>query len=100
MLPRNLCDNIISLLPQKDRLALSCTFRIFFDGALDQKFVPKFYLSIMNSSAKLSYEAAQRILDNENIQFEDLSEEESLEFDKFQYNLQKRSITKKGNKYY
>jgi len=74
MLPRNLCDNIISLLPQKDRVALSCTFRIFFDGSLDLNFTPKFYLSIINSKSKLSYELAQRILDNENIQFEDLSE--------------------------
>jgi exoribonuclease R len=74
MLPRNLSDNIISLLPQKDRLALSCTFRIFFDGSLDLKFTPKFYLSVINSKAKLSYEMAQRILDEENIQSEDLWE--------------------------
>ena len=74
MLPRNLSDNIISLLPQKDRLALSCTFRILFDGSLDLKFTPKFYLSVLNSKAKLSYEMAQRILDEENIQYEDLCE--------------------------
>lgn len=73
MLPRNLCDNIISLLPQKDRLALSCTFRIFFDGSLDLNFAPKFYLSVINSKAKLNYELAQKIIDNEDIKFEDLS---------------------------
>lgn len=75
MLPRNLCDNIISLLPNKDRLALSCTFRIYFDGSLDLKFPPKFYLSTINSKAKLDYELAQRILDNEKISYEDLSED-------------------------
>lgn len=78
MLPRNLADNVISLLPYKDRLAISCTFRIFFDGSLDLNFTPKFYLSIINNKAKLDYELAQRLLDEnefeENILFEDLSE--------------------------
>ena len=74
MLPRNLSDNVVSLLPQKDRVALSCTFRIYFDGALDLTFTPKFYLSVINSAAKLDYEIAQRILDNEDVRYEDLSE--------------------------
>lgn len=76
MLPRILSDNIISLLPHKDRLAFSCTFRIFFDGALDLTFTPKFYLSVINSAAKLNYELAQKIMNNEQVYYEDLSDKD------------------------
>lgn len=76
MLPRILCDDIISLLPGKERVSLSCTFRIFFDGSLDLDFPPKFYLSVIKSKAKLSYELAQRIIDEDDFPFEDLSEED------------------------
>jgi len=75
MLPRLLSDNVISLLPLKDRLAFSCTFRIFLDGALDVTFQPKFYLSVINSAAKWSYELAQRIIDKEPVEYEELSDE-------------------------
>jgi len=75
MLPRLLSDNVISLLPFQDRLAFSCTFRIFFDGALDLTFQPIFYLSVIKSAAKWSYELAQKIIDNESLEYEELSEE-------------------------
>ena len=75
MLPRLLSDNVISLLPFKDRLAFSCTFRIFFDGALDLNYEPKFDLSVINSAAKWNYELAQKFIDNELVEYEELSEE-------------------------
>ncbi len=74
MLPRVLSENLCSLLPFKDRVAFSLVFRIYYDGALDTTFQPKFFLSIMNSAAKWNYELVQRIIDGEEIKYEDLSD--------------------------
>lgn len=76
MLPRILSDNVISLLPYKDRLAFSCTFRIYFDGALDTTYTPQFFLSVINSAAKWNYELAQKIINNEEICYDSLSQED------------------------
>ena len=75
MLPRLLSDNVISLLPFKDRLAFSCSFRIFFDGALDLSFTPIFYLSVINSAVKWNYELVQKIINDEDLKYTDLSDE-------------------------
>lgn len=88
MLPRSLSENVCSLLPNQDRLAFSCSFRIYLNGALDTSFTPCFYESIINSKAKWSYEIAQQIMEDreketENIdpgtynklKYEDLEEE-------------------------
>jgi VacB/RNase II family 3'-5' exoribonuclease len=75
MLPRILSENLCSLLPYQDRLSISCVFRIYLNGALDTTFQPKFFLSIMNSTAKWYYELVQRIIEGEDIKYEDLSEE-------------------------
>ncbi len=76
MLPRILSDDVISLLPNKDRLAFSCTFRIYFDGALDLTYTPKFFLSVVNSATKWSYEIAQKIINKEELNYEDLKEDD------------------------
>jgi VacB/RNase II family 3'-5' exoribonuclease len=74
MLPRLFSENLCSLLPFKDRLAFSLVFRIYYNGALDTTFQPKFFLSIMNSAAKWNYELVQRIIDGEDIKYDDLSD--------------------------
>jgi len=73
MLPRVLSENLCSLLPFKDRLAFSCVFRIYLNGALDVAYKPKFFLSIINLSAKWNYELVQKIINKEEINYEDLS---------------------------
>lgn len=76
MLPRILSDDLCSLLPHKDRLSFSCVFRIYLDGALDTTFTPKFFNSVMSSTAKWYYELVQQIINNEDLKYENLSEEE------------------------
>jgi exoribonuclease R len=78
MLPRQLSEDLCSLFPNCDRLAFSLKFRIFLNGALDLNFTPKFFLSVINCSAKWNYELAQRIIDNEDPEliYQDLKEED------------------------
>ena len=65
MLPRVLSEDKCSLLPGVDRLAITCTFRIYLTtGALDQSFKPQFALSVVNSKAKWNYDLVQQIIDN------------------------------------
>jgi exoribonuclease R len=76
MLPRVLSENLCSLLPYQDRLSISCVFRIFLNtGALDNETPPRFFLSIINSTAKWNYDLVQEILDGKDIKYEDLSAE-------------------------
>jgi VacB/RNase II family 3'-5' exoribonuclease len=75
MLPSVLSENLCSLLPYQDRLSVSCVFRIFLNGALDTETQPKFFLSIMNSAAKWHYDLVQRIIEGEEIKYDDLSAE-------------------------
>jgi len=75
MLPRILSENLCSLLPYQDRLAFSCVFRIYLNGALETNFAPKFFLSIINSSGKWNYELVQKIIDDEDVIYEELSNE-------------------------
>lgn len=74
MLPRVLSENVCSLLPFQDRLAFSCVFRIYLDGSLDTTFIPQFFESVINSTAKWNYELAQSILEGKDIKYEELSE--------------------------
>jgi exoribonuclease R len=74
MLPPILSENICSLVPFKDRLAISSTFRIYYHGALDTTFTPKIFLSVINSSAKWNYELIHKIINNEEVNYEDLNE--------------------------
>ena len=83
MLPRILSEDICSLMPNQNRLAITCTFRIYLNtGALDDKFSPRFDLSVINSKAKWNYDLVQKIIDEfkneegEKVKYEDLKEED------------------------
>lgn len=60
MLPEELCFHC-SLLPGQDKLAFSVFWEMTADGEILTK---RFCRSIVNSCAKLSYEHAQKIIDN------------------------------------
>ncbi len=60
MLPEGLSDNLCSLVPEKDRLCYSAVFEIRQDGHIVQEW---FGRTIIRSSARLTYEEAQDIMD-------------------------------------
>ena len=67
MLPKIISENICSLMPNKDSLAISCIFRINYKtGALD--------LNVINSKAKGNYDLYQDIIDGKDIKYENLNE--------------------------
>jgi ribonuclease R len=68
MLPHSLADDLCSLRPHVERLAVTVEL------PLDEKEAPNFYRSVIRSDARLSYPQAQRILDGE----EDFAEREML----------------------
>jgi exoribonuclease R len=70
-----LSENLCSLLPNKDRLAISCVFRIYLNGALDTETTPKFFLSVIRSAAKFDYDLVQRIIKKEEIKYDELQYE-------------------------
>ena len=77
MLPRILSEDICSLMPNKNRLAITCTFRIYLKtGALDDTFKPRFDLSVINSKAKWNYDLVQDIIDGKDVKYSDLKEED------------------------
>lgn len=80
MLPRILSEDICSLMPNQDRLAVSCIFRIYIaTGALDENFKPTFSLSVINSKAKWNYDLVQKIIDDKkSVKYEDLTEENGI----------------------
>ena len=88
MLPRILSENVSSLLKGHDRLSVSCLFNVYENGEFEENSKPKFFLSIINSAAKLSYELAQELLnDDSSIEYEKLEEDEKpSNKDKF-YNI-------------
>jgi exoribonuclease R len=62
MLPRLLSDNMCSLVPGEDRLAFSVTWRMDKEGNVLEE--PWFGRTIIRSCVKMSYEAAQEMLDD------------------------------------
>ena len=63
MLPRELSENLCSLLPGKDRLCLSLFFRLTKEGQLVRP--PKIERTIVRPHCKLSYSSAQSLIDGQ-----------------------------------
>ena len=77
MLPRILSEDVCSILPNKNSLAISCIFRIYLNGSLDENFKPKFVLSVVNSKAKWNYDLVQKIIEDKNsVKYDDLNFED------------------------
>ena len=76
MLPRVLSENLCSLIPKQDRLSISCVFRVFENGDEDPEFKPKIKLSVINSSAKWSYDLATKLIQEKDISYNSLSVDE------------------------
>ena len=72
MLPQILCDNLCSLNPGKDRLAFSIFFRMNDKGERILDFKPRLTKTIINSSCKLSYQAAKDIINDKTTTIEEL----------------------------
>ncbi|KAJ3101714.1 DIS3-like exonuclease 2 [Phlyctochytrium planicorne] len=68
MLPRLLCEELCSLNPGVDRLAFSVLFTMSPDGVVLSE--PWFGRSVIRSCAKLSYDHAQCIIDDQNVEVE------------------------------
>lgn len=63
MLPRMLCEELCSLNPDVDRLAVSVIWKMNTDGTMvDEK--PWIGRTIINSCCKLDYQTAQHVIDN------------------------------------
>ncbi|MBX7230503.1 MAG: ribonuclease R [Bdellovibrionales bacterium] len=60
MLPQKLSDELCSLKPQVDRLALVAEMELSFQGELIQT---NFYEAVINSKARVTYGEAQEVLD-------------------------------------
>lgn len=76
MIPRILSENVCSLLKGQDRLTVSCLFNVYENGEFEENSLPKFCLSIINSTAKLTYELAQDLLGDKLIEYEKLEDDE------------------------
>ena len=77
MIPRILSESVCSILPKKDTLTLSCIFRVNLStGILDESFKPEFCLSVVNSKAKWDYDLVQKIIDNIEVKYDDLKDED------------------------
>ena len=61
MLPEKLSSDVCSLLPHADRMAFSCIMLLSRDGEVVSS---SFHESIIHSKHRLTYEDAQKILDN------------------------------------
>ena len=62
MLPERLSNDVCSLMPNVDRLTLSCVMRINSKGeVIDSEIFP----SVINSKARLTYTLAKKVLDGE-----------------------------------
>lgn len=60
MLPENICNNICSLVPNEDRLALVCIINHDENGKIEKY---KFKRAVINSKARLTYEQVQDYID-------------------------------------
>src|SRR5699024_310734 len=58
MLPEALCNNLCSLRPDVDRLAISCMMRMNGSQVMDYEIVP----SVIHSRARLVYDDVNRML--------------------------------------
>ena len=76
MLPRVLSEEVCSIMPKKDTLAISSIFRIYLDGSLEEKFEPYFCLSVVNSKAKWDYDLVQKIIEKKDVNYNDLKTED------------------------
>ena len=81
MLPLILSDDVCSIMPKKDTLTISCIFRIYLSGKLDQDFQPYFCLSVVNSRAKWDYDLVQKIIDKKEVNYNDLKFEDGTKPD-------------------
>ena len=66
MLPEALSNDLCSLKPKVDRLAMSAVFTIDKDGKIKDEWFGK---TVIHSSARLTYESAQEILDKKKGEF-------------------------------
>ena len=73
MLPRQLSENFCSLLPNKDRLAVSVFATINEEGILVDK--PEIKRTIVRSCCRLSYAEAQMIIDEKDASTSEISED-------------------------
>ena len=77
MLPLILSEDVCSIMPKKDTLAISCIFRIHLNnGQFAKNFVPYFCLSVVNSRAKWDYDLVQKIIEKKEVKYEDLKVED------------------------
>ena len=107
MLPRCLCENLCSLNPNEERLTFSVIWKITGDGQIVEEW---FGRTIIKSAVKLSYDHAQKIIDNFNgvenssqltlDQFPPISEQFKLEHIKESViNLNRIAIGLRQNRY-
>ena len=76
MLPLILSEDVCSIMPKKDTLAISCIFRInLTDGELDQNYT-YFCPSVVNSRAKWDYDLVQKIIEKKEVKYDDLKFED------------------------
>ena len=66
MLPRCLCENLCSLNPSEERLTFSVIWKLNSNGDIFEEW---FGRTIINSVSKLSYENAQKFIENPNKDF-------------------------------
>ena len=92
MLPRNLSENLCSLLPDKDRLSLSLFFRLTKEGELVGP--PKIERTITRSCCKLSYSSAQSIIDGQHGVPQGVSEDIKQKIQCLSSLAQKRRVTR------
>ena len=77
MLPLILSEDVCSIMPKKDTLAISCIFRISLKTRrLDENFKHYFCLSVVNSKAKWDYDLVQKIIEKKEVNYNDLKFED------------------------
>ena len=94
MLPLILSDDVCSIMPKKDTLTISCIFRIYLkEGTIDETFTPYFCLSVVNSKAKWDYDLVQKIIQKEEVKYDDLKFEDGSKPDTEEiFNNLKKSV--------
>lgn len=63
MLPRALCEQVCSLVPNGPKLAFSCLFFMRLDGTMIEGLAPKVFRSVIHSRYQLNYDQVQDVLD-------------------------------------
>lgn len=93
MLPQELSNGLCSLLPEEDRLTLCCHMHISPQGELIKS---RFSRAVICSSARLTYEEAQDILDGKDVPFDKEIKDLVKEAWKMAECLRKRRFEKGG----